>query len=62
MPQGKSSITRLVSFRLLNDEFAVAQRRVAKHPERWRSVGDYCRKRMKYDLTRSHKRKSREGD
>ena len=48
---GTSSITKPVGFRLANNVYAIIERRAGRQGI---SVGEYLRKRVKYDTLRKH--------
>lgn len=52
-----STITTPVAFRIPNELLAVIERRIKGKRSHWKTVGEYLRDRIKYDLTRPHKRK-----
>ncbi len=54
MPQGKSSKTVVVGFRLPKDVFDVLQRRVNGRATHWGSVAEYLQERIIYDVRREH--------
>lgn len=54
MPQGKSSKTRVVGFRLPLDVYEALERRVNGKDTRWGSVGEYLQERVIYDVRRPH--------
>ena len=55
-----STITTPVAFRLPNEVLAIIERRIKGKRSRWKTVGEYLMDRTIYDLTRPHKKKSRE--
>lgn len=52
-----SKITSPVVFRLPNGIIQIIQRRISGKRSHWKTVGEYLRDRVIYDLTRPHGRK-----
>jgi hypothetical protein len=62
---GTSSRTTVISLRLPNDVVAIAQRRVDRwnrNGGRYRSVNDYLRMLVIWDMRRSHRKKAKGQD
>jgi hypothetical protein len=51
---GTSKKTRVVSFRLPNDVYAILERRVKGKKSHWSSVPEHLQDRVIYDVTREH--------
>ncbi|KKN07210.1 hypothetical protein LCGC14_1069220 [marine sediment metagenome] len=54
MPEGKSSITTPVSFRLPNDVVSTLQRRIEGRRSRFDSIGLYLQEHIIWEVRRSH--------
>ena len=50
--KSKAVETAPVSFRLPITGIRIIERRMAKHPDRWKNVHDYLKDRVIYELTR----------
>ncbi len=54
-----STITTPVVFRLPNEVLSIVKKRIEGSRSHWKTVGEYLRDRVIYDLTRSHKKRGK---